>query len=102
MPEVRRLPRAQADLDGIWDYIAQNSPANATRLLRRIDSLCQTLADNPLMGRARPELGADLRSFPAGDYIIFYRPIENGVGIVRVLHGSRDIEAIFRIEESNP
>ena len=48
-----------------------------------------------MMGRARPELAADLRSFPVGNYIIFYRPIEDGVEIVRVLSGARDIDALF-------
>ena len=32
------------------------------------------------------------------DYLIFYRPIDDGVEIFRVLHGKRDIEAIFNDE----
>ncbi|MCI0438505.1 MAG: type II toxin-antitoxin system RelE/ParE family toxin [Chloroflexi bacterium] len=95
MPQVRRLPAAQDDLDEIWDYISQNSPASATRLLRRIDRVCDMLSDNPYIGRARSELAPGLRSFPVGSYIVFYRPIEDGVEVVRVVHGSRDIEALF-------
>lgn len=30
-----------------------------------------------------------------GNYVIFYRPIANGIDVIRVLHGSRDIESIF-------
>ena len=50
------------------------------------------------MGRARPELAAELRSLPVGKYTIFYLPLSNGVQIVRVLHGARDIDAIFQDE----
>jgi hypothetical protein len=47
------------------------------------------------MGRVRDELAADLRSFPFGRYVIFYEPIEDGIDVVRVLHGARDIDAVF-------
>jgi toxin ParE1/3/4 len=30
-----------------------------------------------------------------GNYIVFYRPLEDGVKIVRVLHAARDIDAAF-------
>ncbi len=98
MPQAIILPSAQADLDDIWDYIASNSIQNADRFVDRIYELCQkTLAYQPLMGRSREELVPKLRSFPVGNYVIFYRPISDGVEIVRVLHGSRDIESLFEI-----
>ena len=96
MPQAILLNSAEVDLVDIWRYIARDSPQNASRLVRRIRTLCNTaLVDNPLIGRARPELVRDLRSFLVGNYIVFYRPIENGVEIVRVLHGNRDIETLF-------
>ncbi len=49
------------------------------------------LAANPLAGRARSELHEGLRSFPVGSYVVFYSPTPEGVEIVRVLHGRRDI-----------
>ncbi len=51
------------------------------------------LLQNPLAGRARAELGKDLRSFPVGNYIIFYLPLSDGIEVVRVLHGRQDIDA---------
>ena len=95
MSEVRKTPRARADLREIWLYIARDNPEHATRFLRSIDEKCRTLADFPMMGRSRPELGPELRSFPVGHYAIFYRPLENGVEIVRILHQARDIEVLF-------
>ena len=47
------------------------------------------------LGRARPELTAELRSSRQANYIILYRPTDFGVEIARVLHGSRDIESLF-------
>lgn len=47
------------------------------------------------MGRARDELAEGLRSFPTGQYIIFYQPVPGGIEIVRVLHGARDLDAIL-------
>jgi len=44
----------------------------------------------PFAGQSRIDLALNLRFFPAGTYLIFYRPIEDGVEIVRVIHGSRD------------
>jgi toxin ParE1/3/4 len=45
----------------------------------------------PGCGREEPKFARDLRSFPVGNYLIFYRPIQNGIALVRVLHGARDI-----------
>lgn len=48
------------------------------------------------MGRDRSNLAANLRSFPVKSFVIFYRPANDTVEIVRVLYGARDIESIFR------
>jgi toxin ParE1/3/4 len=49
------------------------------------------LVENPLAGRERRELRDSLRSFPAGNYVIFYVPLPDGVEIIRVMHGRQDI-----------
>lgn len=55
----------------------------------------QVLARSPNIGRVRNEITEGLRSFPVGRYVIFYRPAAAGIEIVRVLHGSRDLDAVF-------
>jgi toxin ParE1/3/4 len=95
MPEVTRSPEAAQDLLEIWQYIADDNEAAADKLLDEIDRASKMLARNPAAGRERPELVPRLRSFPVGRYIVFYRPIDDGVELVRVLHGSRDIDSIF-------
>lgn len=47
------------------------------------------------MGRKRDELLPLLRSFGVDDYLIFYRPIESGIEILRVVSGYRDLDALF-------
>lgn len=49
------------------------------------------------MGRARAELAEDLRFFPVGRYVIYYRPLPNraGIEVIRVLHGSQDVLRVF-------
>lgn len=88
---VRRTPRARLDLVDIWRFIADDSEAAADRMLDRIDSAAHMLADHPEAGRARPELLAGIRSFPVGAYVLFYRPDADGILLVRVLSGYRDI-----------
>jgi toxin ParE1/3/4 len=87
--------RAITDLEDIHDFVALDSPSAAARLVALIRERCFLLAENPMMGRRRPEHGPNLRSFPVGNYIIFYRPADNGVQILRVVSGSRDIDALF-------
>jgi toxin ParE1/3/4 len=47
------------------------------------------------MGRSRSELAPGLRSFPVGAYIIFYRPLDNGIEVAQVVSGNRNLEPLF-------
>lgn len=53
------------------------------------------LAMFPHLGPARPDLTPDLRLWPVGDYLIFYRIEPERLVIVRILHGARDLPAQF-------
>ena len=59
---------------------------------RAIDAKCERLARSPMIGRARPELRPDLRSFPFGAYLILYRAIDDGAEVVRVVHAARNLD----------
>lgn len=88
-------PRAKSDLDQIWNYYAQFDPDNASRFVRELIRVFEMLAKFPSSGRLREEIRADLRSFPKGNYVIFYYPTPAGVRIMRVLHGARDHKKEF-------
>ena len=95
MPRILKRPRAKADLAEIWGYIAEDSEDRADAFIDVIDKKLSTLAENPGIGKARNELGEGVRSFPVGRYILFYRAIPEGIDVIRVLHGARDLNAVF-------
>jgi toxin ParE1/3/4 len=95
MNQFRVSAAAKSDLNEIWIYIAQDNPDAADKFIRAIVSRFPKFATMPEFGRRREELSPRLRSFPVGRYVIFYRPMENGIEVVRVLHGARDLPPFF-------
>jgi len=95
MARITQAPAAKADAVEIWAYIAQDNPDAADRLLNRFDDLFCLLASQPFLGKRIEELAPNLRVIPTGSYLIFYRPTEDGIEIVRILHAARDITAEF-------
>jgi toxin ParE1/3/4 len=96
MTQVIHTLQAEVDLLEIWVYIAENStPATADRFLDSIAEKCHLLTTAPVSGQDRSDLASQLRSSPIGNYIIFYRGIEDGIEVIRVLHGARDIRELF-------
>lgn len=90
-----RRPLALQDLDEIWDYVAQDNPDAADRLIDAIEEKCRLLADYPKLGTNCDNLHPNLRFLAIGKYLLFYLPLENGIELVRVLHGARDLESLF-------
>lgn len=91
MPRVFRTLESRRDYDEIWSYVAAHDPNAADRLVDRFDNILSTLVGSPQMGRKVEELAAGLRSFPVGSYLIFYRAVEHGIQLIRIVHGARDI-----------
>lgn len=86
---------AGTDLASIWAYVAQDRPEAADRLLRTLLERCHFLARFAEIGERCEHLAPGLRRFSVGSYVIYYRPVENGVQIVRVISGARDVEGLF-------
>ncbi|MCP9495670.1 MAG: type II toxin-antitoxin system RelE/ParE family toxin [Pyrinomonadaceae bacterium MAG19_C2-C3] len=86
---------AREDLREIWEFVSAKDAGSATRLLKQITDKFDTLLSFPSAGRERNDLIVGLRSFAAGNYIIFYQPIDDGIEVLRVLHGSRDVSSAF-------
>jgi toxin ParE1/3/4 len=85
---------AKADLIEIWDYISADSVLQADRLIGKFRAKLEHLARWNTLGRPRPELGKDCRSYPFGKYCFFFRPIAPGIEVIRVIHSSRDLDQI--------
>ena len=99
MSIIIKRPRALSYLAEIWDYIADDSEVRADAFVATIDAKFQTLAKQPGIGRMRDELATGLRSLPIGRYVIFYLSLADGIEIIRVLHGARDIDTIFQDDD---
>jgi len=86
---LRLRPEAEADIEAIALYIAEDSPTAAQRWFEEIYETCRRIAEMPGIGVARPDIRAELRTFPVGNYLILYRQIDGGAEIARVVHGAR-------------
>jgi toxin ParE1/3/4 len=87
--------QAVQDLDDICDYIAQQNPSAASNLFDAIRQKCRQIAEFPNMGKSYKHLSNELRGFVVGDYIVFYYPRPDGIDIVRIVSGYRDLESLF-------
>lgn len=89
---------ASEDLLNIWQYLFDSSQSVgvADRLIDSIRAKCQMYAAQPLSGELCPDFAPDIRCFSMGSYVIFYMPISNGIDVLQVIHGSRDIPSPFR------
>ncbi|MDQ0396470.1 type II toxin-antitoxin system RelE/ParE family toxin [Labrys monachus] len=94
MSNVRFTRRAREDLLNIWVYIANQNPLAADRVYDRIEETCRLLEDHPRLGPARPEIAEDARSLVVDRWIAFYRVMEDGVQIVRIVDGARDLTSL--------
>lgn len=99
--EIRKTPKAKDDLLDLASYIAQENLDAAFRFLDVAESAFNTLAERPEMGTTcdfRSAEAARIRVWSIKGFqslLIFYRPIEDGIEVVRVLHGARDLGALF-------
>jgi toxin ParE1/3/4 len=96
---------ASTDLNEIAVFVADASfsRAIADAVVHNLIVRCERLASLPgILGTARPELGADVRSTPHKGYVIFFRYVGAVLEILNVLHGSRDFVAHFADDLSSP
>lgn len=94
MPRLVFTERAQADLLEAWLYIAEDNLAAADKVLDTLEKEATLLLLQPLMGRARPELGSAVRSWPSSTpYLLFYEVDDMELTVLRVLHHARDIRS---------
>jgi toxin ParE1/3/4 len=105
---VIKGPQAEHDLDEQATYLQQDSPRVAIRFLEQAEKTFNALDGMPGMGTPygsdHPRL-LELRCFRVSgfkNHLVFYRPIEDGIEIVRVLHGARDIRSILERELLDP
>ena len=89
--EVGFHPDAVADLDEIWEFVRQNNPDAADRLIAEILSTVRALVPFPGQGHRRPDLASQpLRFVVVREYLIAYAPEPSILWVIAVLHGRRN------------
>ena len=98
MRQLVYLSSARQDFRDILRYLAKESGDRATAraFVNRLQQQCGKLASLPgTLGRARPELRSDIRSFAFRGYVIFFRYQAETFEVVKVLEGHRDFPSLF-------
>jgi toxin ParE1/3/4 len=88
--------RAEADLEAIGDWIAQDNPSRAISFVQDIRRACLSLADTPRISplvSGFEDRGIRRRTYRG--YLIFHRLVGDVIEIMRIIHGARDYEAIL-------
>lgn len=95
MTRLAFSPDAEADLEEIGDFIAEDNPDAAISFVQRLRSRCYDLLAYPAVGRKRDEVRTGYRSITEGEYVIFYRMADmDEVVIVHIVHSKRDLGKI--------
>ena len=96
MARVFWTDKARASVLEIGRYIIERSQSRQRGLdvIRRIEHKCAHYARFPLSGTAREDIGPGLRCFPVGKLIVIYRPREDGIVVILVTHGHRDLRTV--------
>jgi toxin ParE1/3/4 len=99
MAELRFSGEALNDLAEISNYTARQwGEARSESYIRALGDCFALLAETPFIGRARPELAPDVRSWVCQEHAIFYTLEKDAVVIIRVLGSRRDIRSLFEEE----
>ncbi|NLR73486.1 type II toxin-antitoxin system RelE/ParE family toxin [Novosphingobium sp. ERN07] len=90
-------PEAARDIEQVRDYYLDEAGAQVARhVLAQITKALRFLATTPGAGHRRDDLTDEaVRFWPVLSYLIAYDPAMRPIGIARVLHAGRDLEALF-------
>ena len=92
-------PEASRDLDEISDYFAARNVEAGEQFVEEFNRKCRNLINFPNMGRSYQEIITSVWGIPLMGYIIFYRAIDSGIEIIRVVRGERDLPLLFSDED---
>jgi len=87
-------PAAEADIEGIWDYSADNwGPDQADRYTDEIRDACRALASGRKRGRT-VDVRPGYLKLSTGSHVVFFRDLGDRLEIIRVLHSRQDVERL--------
>lgn len=91
MAEYRLSPRAQRDLDGVFDYtVTRWDLAQALRYTDLIEAACADLAEAPQQAQGCAHIRPGYRRRGVEQHVIYFRPTSYGIAVARILHQRMD------------
>lgn len=91
---------AKQDVREIISYIRKRSPQSAKKVQAELRDAMRLLAEFPLIGHYRDDIAPEpLRFWSVYSYLIAYRPDAKPLQVIRVVHGARDLDRLFRGEQ---
>jgi toxin ParE1/3/4 len=87
---------ASQDLNEIADYFAANNVRAGEKFFDDFNRKCKQLVAFPNSGKSYDYIYSDLKGVPLSSYIIFYRVLKDGIEILRVISGRRDLFSVFQ------
>lgn len=92
MAEFRLTPRAQRDLEGIFDYTAaQWGLAQAVHYTDLVQTACTDLVSAPLRAQDCASIRPGYRRRTVEQHVIYFRATRYGIAIIRILHQRMDV-----------
>ena len=88
-------PLIKKDLDEIADWIAQDNPRRAVKIVRELRAEFNRIAQNPMLYQLRPDIGEDVRLASLGHHVILFWIDGDVVRFERVVYGGRDLPSFY-------
>lgn len=99
--EIRKKPQAERDIEECFVFIGEDNLDIAVHFLVAVEDSIELLCQNPFLGSVREFDNSRISNIRMilvknfHNYQIYYTVGKETIEIVRVLHGSRDLQDIF-------
>ena len=101
MSRYQLTPEASSHVDGIADFIAEESVDAALRVLDALEDAFRQLAEMPEMGHTREDLTKrPVKFWSVFSYLVVYDPASRPLTVLAVLHGARDVGRLLKDPDS--
>ena len=88
LPEYRLSPKAREDLEAIWLYsLTHWGLSRARHYMDSVTKKFELLAYSSALGEDASHIRPGYRRFPVEQHVIYFRKAQDGIEIVRLLHG---------------
>lgn len=97
MARVYWTAKAEESVLDIGRYAIEQTQSRqrGLELINRIEEKCAHYAMFPLSGITREDIGPGLRCFRVDKLVVIYRPHEDGIVVILVAHGHRDLRTVL-------